>query len=67
MSILGSLSAFGIFLGIAAIGFLFLIVSFAFGEVFSHGDTGGHDASRGTDQTATGRAESAASHEPDLH
>jgi len=43
MSILGSLSAFSIFLGIAAIGFLFLIVSFAFGEVFGHGDTGGHD------------------------
>src|SRR5215471_4623000 len=43
MSLLGSLSAFSIFLGIAAVGFLFLIVSFAFGEVFGHGDGGGHD------------------------
>lgn len=37
-------SAFGIFLGIAAIGFLFLMVSFVFGEVFGHADLAGHDA-----------------------
>jgi hypothetical protein len=41
MSLPVGLSAFGIFLGIAALGFLFLIVSFVFGEVFGHGD-GGH-------------------------
>jgi membrane protein implicated in regulation of membrane protease activity len=43
MPLLG-ISAFTIFLAIAAIGFLFLVVSFAFGEVFGHGDMGGHDA-----------------------
>jgi len=37
-------SAFAIFLGIAAIGFLFLMSSFVFGEIFEHGDFGGHDA-----------------------
>lgn len=42
MSLPVGLSAFGIFLGIAALGFLFLIVSFVFGEVFGHGDGGGH-------------------------
>ena len=41
-SLLGGVSAFSIFLGIAAIGFLFLIVSFAFGEIFGHSDIGGH-------------------------
>ncbi len=44
MLILASFSAFGVFLGIAAVGFLFLVVSFVFGEVFGHGDFGGHDA-----------------------
>jgi membrane protein implicated in regulation of membrane protease activity len=43
MSLLG-ISAFAIFLAIAAIGFVFLVVSFAFGELFGHGDIGGHDA-----------------------
>jgi len=43
MSLLG-ISAFAIFLGIAALGFLFLVISFVFGEVFGHGDVGGHDA-----------------------
>src|SRR5208337_195340 len=38
------LSAFAVFLGIASIGFLFLIVSFASGELFEHGDLVGHDA-----------------------
>lgn len=37
-------SAFGIFLALAAVGFLFLVVSFAFGELFGHADLGGHDA-----------------------
>jgi hypothetical protein len=43
MSLPAGLSAFSIFLGIAAIGFLFLIVSFLFGEMFGHdvGDHGG--------------------------
>jgi membrane protein implicated in regulation of membrane protease activity len=39
---LPGISAFTIFLGIAAIGFLFLVVSFMFGEIFGHGDIGGH-------------------------
>lgn len=34
-------SAFAVFLGIAAIGFLVLIVSFAFGEIFGDSDFGG--------------------------
>jgi hypothetical protein len=38
MLILLGFSAFAIFLGIAAIGFLFLIVSFIFGELFEHLD-----------------------------
>jgi len=37
-------SAFAIFLAIASIGFLFLVVSFVFGELFGHMDFGGHDA-----------------------
>ena len=39
-------SAFAVFLGIAAIGFIVLIVSFVFGEIFEHGGDffGGHDA-----------------------
>jgi membrane protein implicated in regulation of membrane protease activity len=37
------ISAFTIFLGIAAIGFVFLVVSFLFGEIFGHGDIGAHD------------------------
>ncbi len=44
MLILAGFSAFGVFLGIAAIGFLFLVVSLGFGELFGHGDLGGHDA-----------------------
>jgi len=39
------ISTFTIFLGIAAIGFVFLVVSFFFGEIFGHGDVGAHDAS----------------------
>jgi membrane protein implicated in regulation of membrane protease activity len=37
-------SAFTIFLGIAAIGFVLLVISFLFGEIFGHGDIGAHDA-----------------------
>ena len=44
MSLLVGLSAFSIFLAIAAVGFLFLIVSFLFGEIFGHADLGGHGA-----------------------
>jgi len=42
MSHVVSLSAFSIFLAIAAVGFLFLIVSFLFGELFGHADVGAH-------------------------
>ena len=44
MLFLARFSAFGVFLGIASIGFLFLVVSFLFGEFFGHGDLAGHDA-----------------------
>jgi hypothetical protein len=37
-----SLSAFAIFLAIAAVGFLFLNISMLFGEIFGHGDIGAH-------------------------
>jgi len=39
-------SAFAVFLGIAAVGFIILIVSFVFGEIFEHGGDffGGHVA-----------------------
>jgi membrane protein implicated in regulation of membrane protease activity len=44
MLLLVAFSAFAVFLGIAAIGFLVLIISFAFGEIFDHADLfGGHD------------------------
>jgi len=43
MSLLG-ISAFAVFLGIAALGFLFLLVSFVFGEASGHGSLGAHDA-----------------------
>lgn len=39
-------SAFAVFLGIAAIGFLVLIISFFMGEIF---DFGGHDFDHGVD------------------
>ena len=42
MSLIG-ISAFTIFLGIAAVGFIFLVLSFVFGDLFGHGDVGGHD------------------------
>ena len=37
-------SAFAIFLALASVGFLFLVVSFVFGELFGHADFSGHDA-----------------------
>ena len=44
MFLLVGFSAFGIFLAIAAFGFLFLMASFVLGDLFGHGDLGGHDA-----------------------
>ncbi len=44
MASLVGFSAFAIFLGIAALGFFFLIFSLLFGELFGHADLGGHDA-----------------------
>ena len=40
MLLFAGFSAFAVFLGIASIGFLFLVVSFAPGELFEHGDLG---------------------------
>jgi membrane protein implicated in regulation of membrane protease activity len=34
--LISELSAFGVFLGIASIGFLFLLISLVFGEIFEH-------------------------------
>jgi hypothetical protein len=42
MSFLDGFSTFHVFLGIAAVGFLFLVISFLFGELFGHGDVGAH-------------------------
>lgn len=36
--LLSQFSAFGVFLGIASIGFLFLLISLVFGEIFDHFD-----------------------------
>ena len=48
MSFLPALSAFSVFLAIAAVGFLFLLVSLVFGEIFDHFDGGlDHDLSHG--------------------
>ena len=45
---LAQFSAFGVFLGIAAIGFLFLLLSLVFGEIFEHFDSGfDHDLDHG--------------------
>ncbi len=40
---LSELSAFTVFLGIAGLGFLFLLISLIFGEVFSHFEAFEHD------------------------
>ena len=48
MDLLPSLSAFSVFLAIGAIGFLVLIVSLFFGEIFEHFDGGlDHDLGHG--------------------
>jgi membrane protein implicated in regulation of membrane protease activity len=49
MDLLPGLSAFSVFLGIGAIGFLILIISLFFGEIFEHLDFGGldHDLGHG--------------------
>jgi hypothetical protein len=44
MLLFAGISAFAVFLGIASIGFLILVVSFASGELLGHGDLSGHDA-----------------------
>jgi len=43
MFIVAGFSTFSIFLGIAAFGFFFLIFSLIAGDLFGHGDVGGHD------------------------
>jgi membrane protein implicated in regulation of membrane protease activity len=45
---ISELSAFGVFLGIASIGFLFLVLSLLFGEIFEHF---GVDADHGFDHS----------------
>ncbi|MBI1983074.1 MAG: hypothetical protein HYS61_02620 [Acidobacteria bacterium] len=48
MFILWAVSAFGVFLGLAAIGFIFLLISLVAGELFDLGDLfGGHDVDVG--------------------
>jgi hypothetical protein len=44
MILFAGFSAFAIFLGLGAVGFLVLVASFAFGELFGHADFAGHDA-----------------------
>jgi membrane protein implicated in regulation of membrane protease activity len=49
MDLLPGLSAFSVFLGIGAVGFLILVISLFFGEIFEHFDFGGldHDLGHG--------------------
>lgn len=48
MALLSSLSAFSVFLAVAGVGFLFMMVSLLFGEVFEHFDGGlDHDLDHG--------------------
>ena len=48
MSFLPTLNAFSVFLVIAGVGFLFLLVSLVFGEIFDHFDAGlDHDLGHG--------------------
>ncbi len=46
---LSQLSAFGVFLGIASLGFLFLLLSLIFGEAFEHFGGADHDFDHGGD------------------
>jgi membrane protein implicated in regulation of membrane protease activity len=56
MSFLPPLSAFSVFLGIAAVGFLFLLVALVFGEVFDHFGGGfDHDLDHGGPGIFSGR------------
>jgi membrane protein implicated in regulation of membrane protease activity len=53
---LSQLSAFSVFLAIAAIGFLFLLISLIFGEIFEHlGVDHDHDLSHGGPSFFSGR------------
>ena len=47
MSLFSEVSAFTVFLGIAGIGFVFLLISLVFGEVFDHFDVGHVDTDHG--------------------
>jgi len=47
MEILHTLSVFTVFLGIAGLGFLFLLVSLIFGEIFEHFGDFDHDIDHG--------------------
>ena len=48
MELLPALNAFTVFLAIAVVGFLFLMVSLFFGEIFEHFDTSlDHDLDHG--------------------
>jgi membrane protein implicated in regulation of membrane protease activity len=48
MEFLREASAFTVFVGIAAVGFLFLLISLVFGEIFEHFDAGfDHDLDHG--------------------
>lgn len=49
---LTQLSAFTVFLAVGAVGFVFLLVTFLFGELFDHLDLGGHDFDHGVDAGA---------------
>jgi hypothetical protein len=42
-ALFSQISAFTVFLGIAAIGFIFLLISLIFGEIFEHFDAGHFD------------------------
>ena len=57
MDLLPGLSAFSVFLGIGAVGFLILMISLFFGEIFEHFDFGGldHDLGHGG-QASSARA-----------
>jgi hypothetical protein len=55
MFILWAVTAFGVFLGLAAIGFLFLLISLVVGELFDLGDLfGDHEFDAGADTDGHG-------------
>jgi len=56
MNLVPPLTAFSVFLAIAAVGFLFLLVALVFGEVFDHfGDGFDHDLGHGGPGIFSGR------------